>query len=73
MTASYVYLWILRRCSDHLLYRAPLGNCLFHVQVAGFQPPGIGKEYLTSAFQAFYSKAFIYLKLLKNICEEVNL
>ena len=24
--------------SEHLFYRAPLGNCLFHVQVAGFQP-----------------------------------
>ena len=30
---------ILRSFSDHLFYRAPLGNCLFHVQVAEFQPP----------------------------------
>ena len=37
MTASCVYLWILRSCSDHL--RVPLGNILFQVQVAEFQPP----------------------------------
>ena len=24
-------------CSDHLFYRAPLGNRLFHTQVARFQ------------------------------------
>ena len=23
--------------SEHLFYRAPLGNCLFHVQVVAFQ------------------------------------
>ena len=36
MTASCAYLWILRIFSDHLFYRAPLGNCLFHLQVAQF-------------------------------------
>ena len=30
---------ILRRFSDHPFFRAPLGNGLFHVQVAEFQPP----------------------------------
>ena len=30
---------ILRSFSDHLFFRAPLGNSLFHVQVAEFQPP----------------------------------
>ena len=30
---------ILRIFSDHPLYRAPLGNCLFHVQVAEFELP----------------------------------
>ena len=25
--------------SDHLFFRAPLGNSLFHIQVAEFQPP----------------------------------
>ena len=74
------YLRILRSYSDHLFSRAPLGNCLLHVQVAGFQPPDKVKKYFTSAFQAFYtrtrssnSKAFIYWKSLKMICEEVNL
>ena len=71
---------ILRSFSDHLFYRAPLGNCLFHVQVAEFQPPDTVKNYFTGAFQAFYtrsrdsqSKVFIYLKSLKTVCEEVNL
>ena len=64
----------------HLFYRAPLGNCLFRVQVAGFQPPDPVKKCFTSAFQAFYrrtgisySKTFTYLKSLKIICEEVKL
>ena len=30
---------ILRSFSDHLFYRAPLGTCLFHAQVAEFPPP----------------------------------
>ena len=30
---------ILRSFSDHLFFRAPLENSLFHVQVAEFQPP----------------------------------
>ena len=80
MTASCVYLWILRSFSDHLFYTAPLESYLFNPQVARFQPPDTVKKYFTSAFQAFYtktrnsySKAFIYLKSLKIICEEVNL
>ena len=57
-----------------------MGNCLFHVQDAEFQQADTVKNYFKSAFQAFYtrtrsnhSKAFIYLKSLKIICEEVNL
>ena len=30
---------ILRSFSDHLFFRAPLGNSLFHIQVTEFQPP----------------------------------
>ena len=44
------------------------------------KPPDTVKNYFTGAFQAFYarsrsshSKAFIYLKSLKTVCEEVNL
>ena len=66
---------ILRSFSDHIFFRAPLGNSLFHEQVAEFQPP-VKKKYFTSAFQALntktrrsYSEAFIYLKSLKIICE----
>ena len=80
MIASCVYLWILRSFSEHLFYRPPLGNSLFHVQAAEFQPSDTAKNCSTGAFQAFYTrtrsshlKAFIYLKSLKIICEEVNL
>ena len=47
----------------------PVGNCLFHEQVAEFQPAVTVKNYFIGDFQAFYirmrsnySKAFIYLK-----------
>ena len=79
MTASCVYLWILRCFSEHFFYRATLGNCLFHVEVTECQPLDTIKNYFTGAFQAFkrtrssHSKVFIYLKSLKTICEEVNL
>ena len=78
MNAACVYLWIFRSFSEHFFYRAPLGNCLFHVKVAEFQPPETVKNFFTGAFQAFYkrtrsghSKAFISLKSLKTICQEV--
>ena len=52
---------------------------LFYVQHAGFQPAYTLKKYFIGALQAFrtrtrssHSKAFIYLKSLKIICEEVN-
>ena len=80
MTASLVYLWILRSFLQHFFYRAPLRNCLFHVQFAVFQPADTVKNYFTGAIQAFHtktrsshSKALIYFKSLKIICEEVNL
>ena len=79
MTASCVYLWILRSFSEQLFFRAPLGNCLFHLQVAEFQAADTVENIFTGAFQALYkrtrsshSKAFIYLKFIKIICEEVN-
>ena len=81
MTASCIYLWILRSFSDHLFYKPPLGNRLFHLQVAESQPPHAVKKYFRCAFQAFYTKrtrncywkVFTCLKSLKIICEEVNL
>ena len=49
------------------------------IQFAEFQPADTVKKYFRGIFQAFYtrtrsiySKAFICLKLLKIICEEVN-
>ena len=62
--------------TEHLFFR----NCSLHVQVAEFQPADTVKNYFTGAFQAIYtrtrsshSKAFIYLKSLEIISEEVNL
>ena len=46
ITVSCVYLSILRSFSDHLFYRAPLANCLFHVQVAEFHPPHTKVPYM---------------------------
>ena len=61
--------------SERLFYKCLLGNCLFHVHVAEFQPSNTVKNYFTGAFQAFYqrtgsslSKVFIYLKYLKTTC-----
>ena len=38
MTAFCVYLQILGSFPEHLFYRIYPGDCLFHAQVAGFQP-----------------------------------
>ena len=80
MTASCICLWILRSFSEHFFYRAPLENCLFDVQVVEFQPPDTVKYYFTCAYQVFYtrtrsshSKASIFLKSQKTICEDFNL
>ena len=68
-----------KRTSEHLFYRAPLGNCLSYVHVSEFQPADTVTNYFIGAFQVFctrtrssHSKAFIYLKSLKIICEEVT-
>ena len=73
------FLSLFLNFSEHLFYKAPLRNCLFHVQVAVFQAADAVKNSFTGAIQAFYtrtrsshSKAFINLKSLKIICEEVN-
>ena len=57
----------LRSFSEHLFYKAPLGNCLFQVPVAEFQPAYTMKNYFTGTFQTFctrarssHSKTFIY-------------
>ena len=46
----------MRSFSEHLFYRAPLRNCLFHVQVAVFQPVDAVKNYFTDGFQALYTR-----------------
>ena len=56
-SSAGVRLWILRNFSEHIFYRTPPGDCLFHVQVAGFQPAFIIKNSFTSTFQVFCAKA----------------
>ena len=71
-TASCVYLLSFL---EHLFYREPLENCLFHAQVAEFQPADTAKRYLKYSSirtKSIHSKMFIYLKSLKIVCEEVN-
>ena len=67
VTASYVYLSILRRFSEHFFYITSR-KLLFYVKLAEFQPPDTVKNYFTGASQAFYtssrsshSKAFVYI------------
>ena len=50
-TSGWLHLWILRSFPDHFFYRAPLGNCLFHAQVAGFQP----QDTIRSISQVFFN------------------
>ena len=67
-----LFIWeCLRSFSECLFYRAPLGNCLFHVQVAEFQPPDTIKSISQVLFKRRhnYSEAFIYLKSIKIICK----
>ena len=42
--------------SEHLFYRALLGNYLFNVQVAEFQRPDTVKNYFAGAFQAIHTR-----------------
>ena len=48
-----------------------MGNCLFHVQVAEFQPPDTIKsiQALYTKTRRSYSETFIYLKSIKIIYE----
>ena len=59
------FLWlpvILRSFSDHLFYRAPPGNCLFHVQVAEFQPPDAIKSISQVLFKYFIWKRDVAIR-----------
>ena len=62
VTASCVYLWILRSFSDHLFYRAPLGKCFLHVQVAEFQPPDTIKSFSQVLFKHFIQKQDVAIR-----------
>ena len=55
-TSGWLHLWILRSFSDHLLYRAPLRNCLFHAKVAGFQPQNTIQNISQVLFKHFIQK-----------------
>ena len=64
---------LLRSFSDHLFYRAPLGNCLFHVQVAEFQLPDTIKSIPQALFKHFIRKRDVTIRrrsfTVKIICE----
>ena len=69
----YVYQGILRKkFSEHFFYTAHLRNCLFHVQVAEVQPADtlFFKHFMQEQEVAIQGRHL--LKILKNICEEVN-
>ena len=44
----------LRSLSNSFFYKAPLGNCLFHVQFAEFQPPDTEKSISQVLFKHLY-------------------
>ena len=80
MTASCVYLWILESFSEHLFYRAPLRNWLWHVQFAEFHPPDTVKTLFYRCFSTILYKNEMkpfegvhLLKIPETIFEEVNL
>ena len=74
MTASCVYLRILRSFSEHLIYRATLRNWLFYLQVTEFQPPDtISQVLFKHIIQQRQVPIKRYWKSLKTIYEEVNL
>ena len=79
ITASCVYLRFSRSYLERLFDRAPLGNCLFNVPVAEFQPADTVNNYFAGAFEEFYkgtrlslSKEFIYLNYREIVCKNVN-
>ena len=53
---------ILRSFSDHLFFRAPLGNCLFHIQVAEFQPPDKIKSISQALFKHLIRKRDVAIR-----------
>ena len=53
---------ILRSFSDHKLFRVPLGNSLFHVQVAEFQPPDITKSISQALFKHLIRKRGVAIR-----------
>ena len=53
---------ILRSFSDHLFFRAPLRNSLFHVQVAEFQPPDKIKSISQALFKHLIRKRDVAIR-----------
>ena len=53
---------ILGSFSGLLFYRAPLGNCLFHVQVAEFLPPDTIKSISQVLFKHFIQKRDVAIR-----------
>ena len=55
-TSRWLFLCLPVNFSEHLFYRTPWGDYLFHVQVAGFQPAHTIKNYFTGTFPAFCTR-----------------
>ena len=53
---------IFRSFSDHRFFRAPLGNSLFHVKVAEFQPPEKIKSISQALFKHFIRKQDVAIR-----------
>ena len=78
ITASCVYLWILRSFLEYLFYITS-AKLLVSCTRCKSSTSRYSKKLFTGVFQAFYktmkgsnSKAFMYLKPLKIIFEEIN-
>ena len=53
---------VLTSFSDHLFFRAPLGNSLFHIQVAEFQPPDKIKSISQALFKHLIRKRDVAIR-----------
>ena len=61
-TSGWLHLWILRSFPDHFFYKAPLGNCLFHAQVAGFQEQDTIQSISQVLFKHFWQEQEVAIR-----------
>ena len=58
----FLCLHVILSFSGHQFYRAPLGNCLIHVEVAEFQPPDTIKSISQVLFKEFTQKRNVAMR-----------